>query len=107
MGYMLLYPVLLEYLTKRPGEVLNTADIARDIKATESQVKGAVKTLLGHGHDIESVSRGNAYIYRGLKQEIKTAKKSDKRIFEEIGQSKSGAIVIQDAEGNLYKAEEI
>lgn len=107
MGYTLLYPQLLEYFTKHIGEILNTNDIAKDLKVADKQVKGAVNTLLGQGHDIDSVSRGNAFIYRGLKQEIKPSKPTSRRMFEEIGMTKSGALVIQDTEGNLYKAVEI
>lgn len=106
MGYTIVYPKLLEFFNKHVGEIVNVTDIAKTIEVTEKQIKGAVNTLLGHGHNIESVSRGTAYIYRGMKQEIKPAAVS-RRLFEEIGVSKSGAIVIQDADGNLYKAEEI
>lgn len=106
MGYSFHYPALLEFFTKHTGEIINTTDIALAIKATDKQVKGAVNTLLGHGHDIESVSRGTAYVYRGMKSEIKP-KSTGKRMFEEIGVGKNGIIVIQDTDGNLYKAEEI
>lgn len=106
MGYTLLYPKLLDFFSKRTGEVVNTTDIATELGVTDKQVKAAVTTLLGHGHNIESISRGTAFIYRGLKPEIKREVVS-RRMFEEIGVGKNGVIVIQDTEGNLYKAEEI
>jgi biotin operon repressor len=108
MGYTIVYPLILEMLRKRTGEIINTADICAELSITEKQVRGGIRTLTGHGHDIEIIGRGYAYAYRGAGKTATTIPtvKGDKRLFEEIGMSKQG-VIIQDVQGVLYIAKEL
>lgn len=104
MGAPLVYRKVLEYMKERPNVELTVTDIGHNTELTKDQVNNGIKTLKMQGTLIDTVKPGYSYIYRG---ERPTDTVTEKRMFEEIGTTKTGAIVIQDTSGNLYKAEEI
>jgi biotin operon repressor len=109
MGYKVVYPDILQYLSERIGVITNTTEIATELDITTEQVRGGISTLQRHGHTIENVGRGYAYIYQRSVPKIPEPApiiKGDKRLFEEVGTSKLG-IVIQDVQGVLYIAKEL
>lgn len=72
------------------------------------------------GLPVEPVVRGYSYQLRkgpNLKEELDNTPpttdsvahffQTDKRVFEEIGVTRTGTVIIQDRNGGLYKAEEL
>lgn len=96
---------VLEYFTKSPGEILYTSDITKNLNLTKDQVQSAISRFKNRkGINFEVISAGHAYRYQpGPAEE----KKTGNRVFEEIGVTKKGDIIIQDSDGNLYRAEEL
>lgn len=71
-----------------------------------SKVQSNVNNLKNSKRDhftIETITRGQIWILRDSPEKPTPGK----RIFEEIGPTRDGAIVIQDGDGNLYKATEL
>lgn len=92
-----------EYLHRRPGEEVFVTDIAKDLGLTKKQVQNCVTNAMREGAwpDVEIVTRGNSWRFI---PDNRNDRKSNKRMFEEIGVTKDGSIVIQDTDGNLYRA---
>lgn len=97
-------PQVIEYFTKRPGETLYVTDLASALGVDKTQVQQCITNfkLKGEMPDLETLVRGNSWVYKPNHN-----KSNDKRLFEELGVTKSGAIVIQDSDGNLWRAEPI
>lgn len=104
MGAPLVYRRVLDFIRERPNVELTVTEIGHNTGLNNGQVNQGIRTLRIQGSLIDTVKPGYSYIYR---EQRPTNEVSEKRIFEEIGTTKAGAIVIQDEDGNLYKAEEI
>lgn len=105
---------ILQVLTRSPGEVVYVQDIASHAKVTEQQVKSALapSRLAKYPIRIDVVVNGKAWRYMGdrspqVPEPAETPTVAEKRIFEEIGTTKSGQLIIQDMDGNLFRAEEL
>lgn len=106
MGAPRTRPQVLNYLMNHPGESLYIDDIAKATKLDTKQVLSAIGNLVHvDGEPVETVQRGRIWRYNPNGQ--RKAKAPEKRMFEEIGPAKDGSIVIQDLDGNLYKAVEL
>lgn len=98
---------VLEYMTKRPGEHVYLDDMsAAASEQGKTFTKRQIQTSIANSINtpafagVSIIVRGNCWVYRP--QDAK-----DKRLFEEVGVSKDGRVVIQDADGNLFIATEI
>lgn len=97
---------LKEYFTKRPGQELFLDDILEDAHAegyawSARQLQGAIANAVYQNVlSLETIIRGRSWRYLPEKQ-------NDRRVFEEIGVTKEGRVVIQDNEGTLWLAEQL
>lgn len=109
---------LLRYLTAHPGGALYRAEIAADTGLTEERVRTGMANLrhsdkLGAREALETVVAGQVWRWHPNKArtepEVPEQRKPERarRIFEEVGTLKDGAIVQQDEDGNLYRAVEL
>jgi len=90
-----------ETLDKQRGLTVYREDMARDLGVNSNAIIQAVNTLRRNGHtEIEVVMRGNAW-------RIGADKKTQHALYEQIGVTKSGDLILQDEEGQLYRAREI
>lgn len=100
-------PRVLHYLEQHVGENVYHQDVSKQLDLTESQVKEAIYHLRKKDNlsgSIEVVVAGSIWRYDPSKRE---SKKSGKRIFEELGVTHQGEIILQDEEGNLFRASEL
>jgi len=95
---------VLKYIEGGAGEIVYLKDMLNDLGINRaSTVQAAIKKLMETIPQIEVAIPGRAWTWHqngAIAQED-----SGKRLFEEIGTSKTGALIIQDADGNLYRAE--
>lgn len=92
---------LLEEFHRKPGQVLYLQDLMTALDFEERQVRNSLNAILRMGNSGIVVDiPGRSWVYRPAKQ-------SSKRMFQEIGKTKNGAIVIEDENGNLYAAKEL
>lgn len=92
---------VFHYLTERPNLIVFTEDIAKDVGYTERQVGAAISYLIKQrGEPIERRGTGQ-FIYNPA------ARKPDhngRKLFEGLAETKSGKLVLQDEDGNLFIA---
>lgn len=115
---------LMEYFAKHPNEPVFLRDLVAATGLITVQVQGNISNImrdhkLGYlDFNIERISAGQVWMYKpSAKSEAVETEKGEnpsldystqhKRVFEELGTTKRGSIVIQDDEGNLYKAVEL
>lgn len=90
---------LLEY----KSQTVTLAQICKATNLTEAQVQHTVSNLRNGKKDLYTIStvlRGRAWRL----VDAPTQETQGKRVFEEIGTTKDGRIVIQDSEGSLFIA---
>ena len=106
MGHPITSTKVYEVLRSLEGEEVPLAVLIEQTGLNRDQIIGALNTMRRvRGLPIEPVIRG--YSYRLRAESGNAPAKVAKRMFEEVGILKSGAILIQDDNGALYKAEEM
>lgn len=102
-------PLLQEYFMKRTGETVYLADICNELKLGQEQVKSGVLNLRNCNDHWKTALRvqatGRAWSYHP--NSSSGAPTVSKRVFEEVGPTNTGDIVIQDDQGKLYRATEL
>ncbi len=86
------------------------ADMASALKFKPTQIQSVMTRMNADPQeDLEIVSRGQAWRYRGHFMEVAPGpnETKDPRLFDEIGVTRDGALIIQDVEGKLYRATEL
>lgn len=87
------------HFAQHPGEHIALPDLMALLGATEAQMKACMADALNRSKlpGLEPVVKGNVWVY-------KPNGKPAKRILEEIGQAKGGALILQDEDGGLWAA---
>lgn len=83
-----------------PGLTLYRQDLAATLEVDSSAIPSAVQYCM-KTMNIETIAAGQAW------RHIPNHKNSDATLFELIGRSKSGVLILQDEEGRIFKAQEI
>lgn len=111
---------ILRVLTDKPGQVVYADEIMEKTGNTKSQVQKVMMNLLREELPGLSIAvAGNAWCYITGQQTVNVdtllkgtfvpprKKKVELRVFEEVGRTKSGEIMIRDQDMNLYTAKEM
>lgn len=103
---------VIKYFSERIGQEVFIEDLVKDSSFNEDQIRAAINNLnsesSGDGtFKINVVIRGRVYRYAGTKVTEEKPAVISKRMFEEVGVTKKGTIVVQDESGNLYEATEL
>lgn len=93
------FNVLSEY----PNQIVTAEQISKETGLTIKQVQNAVSNLKSVNKiPIESVIGGKAWCYK-----TGFSNNNDSPLYEFLANTKSGAILIQDESGTIYRATEI
>lgn len=100
---------ILDYLVSRPGQVVYRGQISEATGLDAEQVKHAVSDLRTRiGENITTVTRGASWIWRPRQAETPvSAAPAARQMFEQIGTTKGGDLIIQSDAGTLYRATEL
>ena len=112
---------VLDVLMEREGNATPIGMIISRTGLTREQVLTAAQKLVAKDCGVSRVLSGHAWVYKtavetpAVKPEGKrltvvpktVEERSGNRIFTEIGKASTGEVIIQDVEGNLYKAKKI
>jgi biotin operon repressor len=98
-----------EYLLAHKNEHVSVGEMARATGLTHKQILDTMSYLkIRNGLPIEVIASGSVYVYRESSQQPPTAPNGHgKRIFEEVGTTRDGRVIVQDEEGALYAATEL
>lgn len=116
--------LVLDLLIEREGNTTPIGMIVSRTGLTREQVQSSTQRLVAKNCGVERVLNGNAWVFNGPRNtpaEPKTKKspavlhvvppaveaRSGNRVFSEVGQTSTGDVVIQEADGTLYKARKI
>lgn len=105
---VMIKPKVMEHFKRVPGVPQFVGDLSKQFGATEHQMQeciaGILRTNSMPGLTVEV--RARSWIYRPQATPQDTPS-NGKRMFEEIGETRDGSIIIQDESGGLYRAQEL
>lgn len=94
---------ILDYFHEHQNVQVNINELIEATGLEKAQVQNAINNLKSRYHsNIETVMTGNLWIYKSGRGDGPGS-----TMFELVGKSSTGVIVIQDEDGKLYKAVEI
>lgn len=92
---------VLKYLEEHIGQRLFADDMAQALGLSRIQVSHAIYGIRKSGLHVEQVSQG-VYMYSGGR-----SAGSVKGLFEELAQTRTGKIIVQDEDGKVYLLTEL
>jgi len=108
MGHASVRPRIREFFERNPGVTLWRKDfmeyIERDLgrACTVSGLLNAISELIKTGYPIEVEERGHSWRYvPNKKQEIVALPRTNRKMFELLANTKSGAMILEDTEGEV------
>lgn len=103
MGKEQVTPPVMEYITKRPGQMLYLNDICSATRFTPQQVMTAISQMKTRrptvGNDIEVLQRGRIWMYRPGTHKDES---ENTFIVERVGLYKEGVPLVRDEDGKMY-----
>lgn len=93
---------LLRVLSSAPGATFWVDDLMTDLGATRVQVQGSANYLIHNGHPIRVVNKGTAWTYDEKPPAPEAP--AEQLMFEQIGTTRIGDLILQDQNSNLYRA---
>jgi hypothetical protein len=99
-------PKLLEYLMKFPNQTQYVGDLAASLGVEDQNVRNTMNGIIRENTlpGLEIIVKGRSWVYR---PDPKVGQSRGARVFEELAETKSGDIIIQDQDGRLYRAKEL
>lgn len=95
---------VLKYFHDNKDVQVNINEMVATLGLEKSQIQNAVNNLKSrYRTNIDTVLTGNIWVFRSGVPEIKPGS----IVYEQIGVSSNGVIVIQDENGKMFKAVEI
>lgn len=88
------------YFEQRVGQTVFSVDIAKDLGVDTRAIASAVAGLKRQGVDVGQGPTKGSYVYRG-------AGKTATTLFERIGETKDGRLVLQGEDGDIYLASKV
>jgi hypothetical protein len=111
MGGVPIRGKLVRFFHEHPGVQVYAHEIGAALNESPKRVMDGMTNLLQDGRmeGLIRVQNGGPYIYKGSQfaSPVDAHVTGNKPLFEEIGKTKKGDIIIQDEHGNLYKAIEL
>ena len=97
---------MLEFLAKSPGSTHYVGDLANGFEVTEQQIRSCINSIIRDEAlpGLEVVIPQRSWVYR---PSAEPKHSNTKRVFEEIGQTRSGDLILQDQDGKVYRAKEL
>lgn len=105
-------PIIIKYLTENLGVPVHINEMVEMTGADKSSVQAAMLVLLNEDKlNIDVIVGGNTWVYRGVKSAVAESAPvkpvGSKQLYTELGTAKDGAKILEDEEGNLWRATEL
>lgn len=103
---------LMEYFAKRTGEYVYANDLMKATSLSLDQIQGNINNLIRDdklgklNFPIEVITRGQIWVHRPAPAKVEPVQ-HERRVFEELGWTKRGTLIIQDEKGTLFEATEL
>lgn len=98
-------PKVLEYLRDKTGMVIHYAELERAVNLNHTQVLNVIGTLRrNHPGSVSIIEQGSVFKWNGFGA---TNAHPIGKLYELLAHTKSGRILVQDEDGNLYTLTEL
>jgi len=105
---------IVQWLDGHQNQVFSSKDLGSFLGLSDEQIRGAFTRLRKNGAKIDIVVQGSKYRFTGWKTDVVKSVivkpvpvKSTIALFEKIGTTKTGVLILQDENGSLFRAEEL
>lgn len=108
MGRKSVTPQVVEYLTEHPNEIVHRAKMAKELKLTPEQIRGAMYGLKWSApqvwRHVEVITKANSWKYTP-----EVVQQSDDDIaaserFVKVGVRRNGTVLLEDEDGSIWVA---
>lgn len=111
MGGRAIHDKLLDYFQQHPNETLSVTRIAKETGEPHKRIQSWVTSVRNRNMDLgggrmEIVMRGRIYRYVTGGDAVGSGP-GGKRMFQEVGTTKEGDVILECEDGTLYKAAEL
>lgn len=115
MSRLAIRPAVMAYLVKHTGKPVQVNDLVSATGFSLTQIQAAMRNLIRDDAPVRVIHRARIWVYDPEpKTEPKTEPETEPEtedvtdeIFEGIGRTRSGAIIVRDGKGILYVAREM
>lgn len=110
---------ITQYLSNREGQYCHVAEMSKELNYTYTQIRCAINSKRYEDEDwgsrIAIITRGSTWMWKQSNHENEASiplngtsnEKVKSSSFEQIGITKTGNLILQDENGNLYRASEL
>ena len=102
-------PALMSHLIRNAGKPVQVEDLTSITGVELTQIQAAMRNIILSGEPVRTIVRARVWVYEpetGTEPEPDTADPTGE-IFEGVGRTRSGAIIVRDGNGVLYVAREM
>lgn len=111
MGANAVTPIVIRFFVNHPNRVWSREEVAERLDLSIQQVRDSARYIVNKGAltGFKVIAKGTTWEYapNAADATAPVTAPPTKRVFEEVGPVKGGGFVIQDEDGNLYRAEEL
>lgn len=111
IGRRIIKPTVVEHFQKAPGVPQYVNDLSKAFAVSEHQIQECVAGIIRNNSlpGLTCEIRGRSWMYRPQATEAAdpNPRKPSARMFEEIGETRDGSVIIQDDAGKIYRAQEL
>lgn len=106
MGGVSIRPKLIKYFRERPGVQVYAEDITYDLGEDRKRIFAGINNMITEKKlpGLQRVSKGGPFVYNGPGQVVNG---DAKELFQLIGESKLGDMILEGEDGKLYRAKEL
>lgn len=107
MGFPKTQPAVLDALIKNAGKPVSLNDLKRATGFHEGQIQAAIRNLIAADQPIKIVMKAQVWQYNGTPEPETEPENGPASgdVWEVIGRSKNGKIILRDGTGLLFVAE--
>lgn len=95
---------LIAYFDKHPNQRVYVEDIMKELNLSKDQVRVGINNLrasepVPYKQQLEIVAKGSIWYFHTEK-----VQENEEQVFKLLGEGTNGVLVLQDSQGNFYKA---
>lgn len=99
-------------MSSRPGKHCHIHEMAKELNYTQTQIKQAISNKRHEskewGSHVKTVIQGSVFSWIEKPENgVPEPKDVKKNLYEQIGVTKNGDLILQDEDGNLFRATEL
>jgi hypothetical protein len=109
MGSHRTRPAVMDYLVKHPAKPVSLTDLVSTTGFTGEQIQYVMRSLIRENYPIQVAVRAQMWVYNPEPEPLKDDEPDNRtgEVWEVVGHARSGAPILRDEHGILYRATEM